>query len=73
MRNLVKAAAATVAAGTLLTAGLITGRATAPAPAPHDRTCTFDGGGTIASGTTAAVSTGQTYFCSDGTLVRFYG
>jgi hypothetical protein len=69
MRNLVRAAAVTVAAGTLLTAGLITGRATAP----HDRTCTFDGGGTIASGTTAAVSTEQTYFCSDGTLVRFYG
>jgi hypothetical protein len=38
-----------------------------------DQPCTFDGGGTIASGTAAAVSTGQTYFCTDGTLVRFYG
>jgi hypothetical protein len=38
-----------------------------------DRTCTFDGGGTITNGSVATVSTGQTYFCDDGTLVRYYG
>jgi hypothetical protein len=58
----------------LMLAGIATLLVLAVHPMGHpDRPCTFDGGGTIASGTTAAVSTGQTYFCSDGTLVRFYG
>jgi hypothetical protein len=35
--------------------------------------CTFDGGGTIMNGSMATVSTGQTFFCDDGTLVRYYG
>jgi hypothetical protein len=43
----------------------------APGHAPS--ACTFDGGGTIASGDAARVSTGQEYVCTDGTLVRITG
>ena len=35
--------------------------------------CTFDGGGTIESGTPATTSEGQTWFCVNGTLIRYYG
>jgi len=34
------------------------------------RSCTFDGGGTIASGDAARTAEGTVWMCQDGTLVR---
>ena len=72
MRKLI---AATALAATAVLAGG-TGYALHSQATPAS--CTFDGGGTIASGTTASATTAgvsgsQTYFCADGTLVRYYG
>jgi hypothetical protein len=66
MRKLI--AATTLAATAVLAGG--TGYALHSQATPAS--CTFDGGGTIANGSMATVSTGQTYFCDDGTLVRYY-
>jgi hypothetical protein len=62
----------TLAAAALAVTALVAGGTGYALHTHTDQPCTFDGGGTIASGTTATVSTGQTYFCTDGTLVRFY-
>jgi hypothetical protein len=40
---------------------------------PAPRPCTFDGGGTIASGDAATTTEGTEWVCTDGTLVRVYG
>jgi len=37
------------------------------------RSCTFDGGGTIASGDAARTSEGTVWVCTDGTLVHVAG
>jgi hypothetical protein len=67
MRKLI--AATTLAATAVLAGG--TGYALhSPTTAAS---CNFDGGGTIVNGSMATVSTGQTFFCDDGTLVRYYG
>jgi hypothetical protein len=53
------------AASIALLAGLGIGtHHTAPKP------CTFDGGGTIASGDAATTTEGTTWVCADGTLIR---
>jgi hypothetical protein len=65
-----KVIAATALAATAVLAGG-TGYALHSQATPAS--CTFDGGGTITNGSVATVSTGQTYYCADGTLVRFYG
>jgi hypothetical protein len=66
MRKLI--AAATLAATAVLAGG--TGYALHSQATPAS--CTLDGGGTIMNGSMATVSTGQTFFCDDGTLVRYY-
>jgi hypothetical protein len=69
MRKLI---AGTVLAGAALAAGYGVAHATLPY---QPRGCTFGGGGAIRSGEAATVTTGQTFTCLDGQLIRvsFYG
>ena len=57
-------------AGTVIGAAVLAG-ATGYALHGHAaRSCTFDGGGTIASGDAARTSEGTVWMCQDGQLVR---
>ena len=56
-----------LAAAGIIAAGLGAAHLTA---ASSPRPCTFDGGGTIASGDAARTTEGTTWVCTDGTLIK---
>lgn len=59
----IAATAVVASSGTALGMALTTGHA-------GPRSCTFDGGGTIASGDAARTTEGTEWVCTDGTLIR---